>query len=255
MRRPAPVLFVLAAATAFAQEPPAEPAAEPKWTVLFDGKTLDNWTETDFGGGAPVAIEDGALVLPFGNNLTGVTLAGDAAKNLPKTNYVLELKAKRVSGSDFFCGLTLPVPTRGEGGAGGPKPSHATVILGGWGGGLVGMSSLDGFDASKNETTTFRRFETGAWYALRVAVTDDSVVATLDGEPLFTADIADKVVGMRSETNLSRPLGLATYVTTGAIRDVRVRPLTPEEIVKANAAVPRIETRGAGDARPADLPG
>ena len=255
MRRLAPVLlFALAAATAPAQETPAERPDEPKWAVLFDGKTLDYWTETEFGGGAPVEIEDGAMVLPIGNNLTGVTLAGDAAKTLPTSNYVLELSAKRVSGSDFFCGLTLPVPTRGEGGEGEPKPSHATVILGGWGGGLVGMSSLDGFDASKNETTTFRRFETGRWYALRVAVTDDSVVAALDGEPLFAADISDKVVGMRTETNLSRPLGLATYITTGAVREVRIRPLTPGEVKETNAAVPRIETRGEGGG-PAQLPG
>ena len=229
--------------------------AGPKWTALFDGSSLDNWEETDFGGGSPVEIEDGAMVLPFGNNLTGVTLVGEAAKALPKTDYVIELKAKRVSGSDFFCGLTLPVPSHPDGADGPAKASHATVILGGWGGGLVGMSSIDGFDASKNPTTTYRRFDKGAWYALQVRVTDDSVVATLDGKPLFAADIAGKTVGMRSETNLSRPLGIATYVTTGAVKDVRVRPLTPDEIAATNAAVTRIKTRGGGAVKPVDLPG
>ena len=252
MRRLAPVLLAFAAPlAAVSQEEPGPPApvagevAEtPPWTPLFDGQTLAGWEETPFGGGGPVEVEDGAIVLPFGNNLTGLTVAPAVAETLPKTNYAIELEAKRVSGSDFFCALTLPVPSRPDGKTGDPVPSHATVILGGWGGGLVGLSSLDGFDASKNETTTYRRFEQGRWYKLRVEVTNDTVRATLDGEPLFAADISDKKVGMRSETNLSRPLGLATYVTTGAVRGIRVRPLTPEEIVKTDAAAVRIETRG-----------
>ena len=273
MSRLAPLAFALLVSAAPAQEPPAatEPAGpaegvdekheehqqqkeHPAWTVLFDGSSLENWTETDFGGGAPVEIEDGAMVLPFGNDLTGVTLTGDAAKALPKTDYVLELHAKRVSGNDFFCGLTLPVPSAPDPDDANPDeegerepgtvPSHATVILGGWGGGLTGMSSIGGLDASKNPTTGFRRFETGKWYRLRVAVTDRSVVATLDGDALFAADIDGEVVGMRSETKLSRPLGIATYTTTGAVKDIRVRPLAEKEIAEVDAKVKRFDTRG-----------
>ena len=254
MRRLAPVLLALGLlpGSTHAQEAPAKPQAEgepraedaPEWRSLFDGKTLAGWEETDFGGGGPVEVEDGAIVLPFGNNLTGITVTDEVAQTLPKTNYVLELDAKRISGSDFFCGLTLPVPSRPEGKTGKVEPSHATVILGGWGGGLVGLSSLDGLDASKNETTTYKRFETDRWYRLRVEVTDAGVRAAIDGEPLFTADISKRTVGMRSETTLSKPLGIATYVTTGAVKNIRVRPLTQKEVNAVNAATRGIETRG-----------
>ena len=263
MCRLSPVLLALAALVASGSlvpgqegdaKPPAGDADGENWSVLFDGTSLENWEETNFGGGAAVEIEDGAMVLPFGNNLTGVTLAGEPAKTLPKTDYVIELDARRVTGSDFFCGLTLPVPSHPDGADSPAEASHATVILGGWGGGLVGISSIDGFDASKNASTTFRRFENGRWYRLRVAVTDRSVAATLDGEPLFAVDIDGKTVSMRSETNPSRPLGIATFLTTGAVKDVRVRPLNEDEVAATDAAVTRIETRGEAGG-PAELPG
>ncbi|MEM9700903.1 MAG: family 16 glycoside hydrolase [Planctomycetota bacterium] len=212
---------------------PGENSAEqtPKWRSLFDGKSLDGWTITPFGGQGEVTVEDGAILLPFGNNITGVTVSDAVAKTLPETNYVLELEAKRVSGNDFFCGLTLPVwsPKNKE-------PSHATLILGGWGGGLVGLSSINRFDASENPTTTYRRFEDGKWYKVQVEVTKCGVRATLreEGETekdmLFAADIRDSLISTRSETNLSKPLGVATYITTGAIRGMRLRPLTKQEI-------------------------
>ena len=60
-------------------------------------------------------------------------------------------------GSDFFCGLTFPY-----------KETHATLILGGWGGSLIGISSLDDFDASENETGDAYIFEDNHWYDVRL---------------------------------------------------------------------------------------
>ena len=71
---------------------------------------------------------------------------------LPKINYEVTLKAMKIDGSDFFCGLTFPV-----------NDAFCTLIAGGWGGGLVGLSSLDNYDASENETSTFRGFEKKRW--------------------------------------------------------------------------------------------
>ena len=48
---------------------------------------------------------------------------------IPKINYEVALDAMRVSGSDFFCGLTVPV-----------NDSFCSLIVGGWGGGLGGVS-------------------------------------------------------------------------------------------------------------------
>ena len=72
----------------------------------------------------------------------------------------------------------------------------------------------------------------------------------MDGEPLFAADIRDEPVGMRSETNLSRPLGVASFATTAAVRNVRVRKLSPGDVEKTDAAVPRMATRGSGPFKP-----
>ena len=76
-------------------------------------------------------------------------------------------------------------------------------------------------------------------------VTDRSIRAVLDGEPLFETDLTGREVGMRSETNLSRPLGIASYVTTAAVKAVRIRPLTAAEVAAVNAACADPARRGA----------
>ena len=76
---------------------------------------------------------------------------------LPKTNFEISLDAKRVQGHDFFCGLTFPV-----------GDSFASLIVGGWGGAVCGISSIDGNDASSNDTTTRRKFDNDKWYHIRL---------------------------------------------------------------------------------------
>ena len=79
---------------------------------------------------------------------------------LPTTSYEVALQAMRVEGSDFFAGITFPV--------GG---SFCSLILGGWGGSVVGLSSINGLDASENETSQSRQSESGRWYYVRIRVT------------------------------------------------------------------------------------
>src|SRR5436190_20117876 len=140
--------------------PPAEakPAAITQsksdgWQSLFDGKTLRGWAITDFAGRGEVQVEDGKIMLGQGV-MTGVTWTNP----YPKMNYEVALDAMRVEGNDFFCSLTFPV---------GENP--CSLIVGGWGGGLVGLSSLDGEDAANNETTKVMEFERKRWYAIKVA--------------------------------------------------------------------------------------
>jgi sugar phosphate isomerase/epimerase len=85
----------------------AAPAPEQAdgWRPLFDGRTLEGWKITDFAGRGDVAVENGTIVLEAGNDLTGITLASEP----PRMNYEVALEASRLSGDDFFCGLTLPV--------------------------------------------------------------------------------------------------------------------------------------------------
>ena len=40
---------------------------------LFDGKTLRGWKPSPFGGHGDVEVEDGKIVLGFGEPLTGIT--------------------------------------------------------------------------------------------------------------------------------------------------------------------------------------
>src|SRR5207244_3822034 len=105
------------------------------------GKSMTNWKPIDFAGAGEIRVDNGALVIGVGERLTGVSWTGD---KLPTQNYELSLLARRVDGSDFFCGLTFPV-----------DDSHATLVLGGWGGALCGISSFDDEDAAHNETKSF----------------------------------------------------------------------------------------------------
>lgn len=214
------------AATEAAADPPLaapRPAIvpQPEWISLFDGQTLDGWKATQFGGEGQIRIEDGALVLGFGSNMTGVTTTRE---DFPRMNYEVSMLAQRVDGSDFFCGMTFPV-----------KDSFLSLILGGWGGGVCGLSSIDGFDASENQTTQFRQFRKGEWYRVKLRVTEDRIVAWLDGERIIDQELADRKLSIRIEVELSCPFGLSTWQTTGAIKDLKLRKLTSEEIPTANA--------------------
>jgi len=194
--------------------PPAAPveAAKPasEWVSLFDGASLAGWKPTEFGGEGEVRVQEGSLILEMGNDLTGVT----ATREVPKINYEVELEAMRVDGSDFFCGLTFPV-----------RDSSCSLIVGGWGGGVCGLSSLDSFDASENETTSYREFETGRWYPVRVKVTEPKIEAWLDGEKIVDIETAGRRINVRIEVEASRPFGLASWRTTAALRNIRLRPL------------------------------
>ena len=182
--------------------------------TLFDGKNLDNWERTDFAGKGEVRIdENGSLVLEMGAELSGVRWKGK--KELPKINYEVTLQAKRTMGSDFFCGLTFPF-----------KESHATLILGGWGGSLIGISSLDDFDASENETGDAYVFEDKKWYDVRLRVTEEKLQVWLDDKMVIDTDVEGRKVSMRfGEIEMSVPFGICTYATTGVIRDVKIRKL------------------------------
>jgi hypothetical protein len=190
---------------------PAQPAAA-QWQPMFDGKSLKGWKEAEFPGAGEVRVSDGAIVLGR-SYMTGVNWTAP----FPKSDYEIRYEAARVQGGEFFAALTFPV-----------NDSFCTLINGGWGGMLVGLSSLDGRDASENETTQSWDFVTGQWYEFRLVVNRDRIRVWIDGKAVIDVNIANRDVSLRpGEIELSTPLGFASYSTVGAIRKVEYRPLPP----------------------------
>jgi hypothetical protein len=183
------------------------------WRSLFDGKTLKGWKVTQFGGEGVVEVEDGVIAMDFGSYLTGITYEGD----IPTTNYELELEGKRVDGIDFFCATTFPV-----------DQSHCTLVIGGWAGAVVGLSNVDGQDASQNETTSFMSFKTDRWYRVRIRVMPERIQAWIDDKQVVDVDIRKRRIDTRPEVDLSKPLGIAAWETRAALRNIRIRKLPVE---------------------------
>lgn len=213
--------FACMTARLVAEEKPKDAAQKSddtkagKWQSLFDGKELGRWKPTDFGGQGESKAENGSLVLGHGETLTGVTWQGD----LPaKMNYEIELDARRVDGSDFFCGLTFPY-----------NNDSASLILGGWGGGVCGISCIDDNDAARNDTTSVHEFKKAKWYHVRIRVTPDHIEAWLDNDQIVDADVKGKKISVRAEVESSQPMGIATYQTTGEIKNIRLRKLEPAD--------------------------
>jgi hypothetical protein len=189
----------------------AQAQKEAPWEPLFDGKALTNWQSTKFIGEGAVRVENGQIILEAGRDLTGVTWIGPA---LPTTNYEISLQAMRVEGSDFFAGVTFPV-----------ADSFCSLILGGWGGQVIGLSSVDGSDASENSTSQSMPFESKRWYAIRIRVTPEKIQVWLDEREIIGQNIKGHKIHTRPEMDPSKPLGIASWRTKAALRGLRLRRL------------------------------
>jgi hypothetical protein len=194
---------------------PAAGQAGGEWRSLFDGKSLAGWKESDFFGAGKVTVENGVITLGSGA-LTGINWA-TASLPFPTSNYEIRIEAARLKGPDFFAGITFPV-----------GDSFCTWINGGWGGEVVGLSSIDGADASMNETTFTRKFELGRWYSLRLRVTPTTISAWIDDELVIEAAIGKKWIALREgDIDRSIPFGIASYSTVAGVRKIEWRPVTP----------------------------
>lgn len=186
-------------------------AQSSDWKPLFDGKSLNNWKKAAFNRGGEPRVQDGTIVLVPGGPLTGINFTGE----FPKSNYEVRFEAMRLRGNDFFASLTFPV-----------KDSFGTWVTGGWGGDIVGLSSIDGWDASENETRSYFTFEDKRWYAFRLRVTDERISAWIGNERVFDVGIAGRTISLRpGPIELSAPFGFASYNTGGALRNIQYRRL------------------------------
>jgi len=192
---------------------PAETTSKPKVIKLFDGKSLDGWKinkEGFYSEPGEVSIKNGELHLGKGSPATGIVFT----KQPPKMNYELSLEAKRTEGGDFFCGLTFPVGSK-----------HQTLIVGGWGGGVTGLSNIDGMSAVENETTGYTEFENDRWYKIRVRVTPEFINVWIDKDSIIDFEIADHRLDIWIEQDTSKPLGIGTWNTGSALRKIQIKPI------------------------------
>lgn len=192
-------------------------ASSEGWTSLFDGQSLAGWKQTDFGGGGDVHVEKTfrggppAIVVDMGASLSGFNWT----KDVPRTNYEIAVESMKIDGNDFLCGLTFPV-----------ADSYASLIIGGWGGGVVGVSSIDYRDASENDTTQYLGFVKNKWYRIRMRVTPAKLEAWLDDKKIIDQVITGHKISLRAgDISRSIPLGLSTYQTSAAYRTIKLRRL------------------------------
>jgi hypothetical protein len=207
--------FVIGVACAFLTG-----CAETGEVKLFNGRDLAGWTvlkEEHFASAGKVYASDGALHLEAGRDMTGVTWTGRP----PTDDYEIALQAMKVDGDDFFCGLTFPVG--GE---------FATLIVGGFGGRVVGLSNVNGCAADQNETTKVMDFAKGRWYSIRLRVAGGYVEAWIDDEAVIELGRGDKKFSVWAQQEPARPLGINTWCTHGAEREIVLRRLRSTSLAR-----------------------
>jgi hypothetical protein len=85
-------------------------------------------------------------------------------------------------------------------------------------------------DASENETTKYIKFDKNKWHKVKVEVRATRIKAWVDNDEMVNVNIKDSRIDVRpGGIELQKPLGLCTYQTTAAWRNIRFTPLPPEK--------------------------
>jgi hypothetical protein len=163
-------------------------------------------------------VKDGILIVPAGKPMTLARFSQWQARQLPVTHYTLTFQAKRHAGDDFFAAMTFPC---------GSLQTCLTLMLGGWGGDLCGISSLDGKDASENEQRSSQTFRPDHWHDFRLEVRPDTLQVWMDERRIVNASLTGRTLSLRpGDIELCAPFGFASYWTEGHIRQLSLTPLT-----------------------------
>jgi hypothetical protein len=185
---------------------------------LSSSELQSQWQASGIPEQGPTEVSESVLRIGEGIPMTGIRFVGDwGALNLPWIDYALTFEARRVEGQDFFATCTFPI--------GGPDRC-VSLVVGGWGGGLVGISCIDQLDASENNTRGEMAFNNGTWYRFRIEVREDDLQVWINGAPMVNASIKGRQLSLRSgEIDTCVPLGFATWRTVGEIRSIVVQRL------------------------------
>jgi hypothetical protein len=189
------ILLILLALTASAQ----------------DWQPLTGWKQTAFPRAGTAHIDKDGITLDPGAPMTGVT----APDFKPRIQYEIRCEAARLRGNDFFASLTFPY-----------QDSHATWVIGGWGGDIIGISSIDNWDASENETRAYQTFENERFYRFRIQVTATHIKAWIDEKLAIDLAINGRTISLRRGMDPTIPLSFFSYNTAGKIRNIEFKLLT-----------------------------
>jgi len=175
------------------------------------------WQDSEMIAPGQVLRDEDGFTLKAGEPMTGIFFPGWEQEGLPVTNYRITYEAMRVEGGDFFGTVTFPV---------GGTQRCVTFVLGGWGGSQVGISNIDGQDASQNSTGSSQKFENGRWYRIKIEVREKSLQVWYEDKPLVNLDLEGRELGLRpGEIDKCVPFGFAAYGTEGRMRRVVVERL------------------------------
>ena len=207
--------------------------------VLFDGKTLDGWKKTDFYHAGEVKVDDGRIVMAAGDSMTGITTT---RQDLPTTDYELTYEAMRLTGDDFFAAATFPV-----------GKSYITLVNGGWGGYVTGLSSSNGHGRLGERDHQPFKYQEKTWYRFRVRVTGEVIRCWVGDKQVIAVTHKEKHVGRGSRRGPTSP-GLRHLETASALRKIEIRPLRPTRSPRPTRSTEaRIDRRPALPIKPVAL--
>jgi len=197
--------------------PPAPPPDDDErwteWEDLFDGRTLKGWRIAEAGyfrRHGSVEVQQGWVRVGAGGPRTGVVWLGD----FPRTDYEVYLEAQRIRGRQSFCEIIFPV---GEAGS--------LLLLGGWGGSVVGLSPVDARLGNRNVTTKTMSFVDERPYRVRLRVTAAKIEAWINAEKLVDFRIEGHRLEVEAGFQCLKPFGLSAHTTQSAFRKIRLRRL------------------------------
>ncbi|MFM7603924.1 MAG: DUF1080 domain-containing protein [Prosthecobacter sp.] len=185
-----------------------------EWSLL-DAPHAAFWRSSGMEQQGEAFLKNGEITTVIGAPMTGITFTAWKSLGVPRDHYLIEYEALRAEGGDFFGSITFPV-----------RDSGLTFIMGGWGGGLTGVSSIDGLDASENMTRGHFDFQNQRWYRVRIELRDENLTITIDERPFVKVSLKGRQTHLRyGEISKCLPLGFASYLTSARIRRLIVREL------------------------------
>jgi hypothetical protein len=193
---------------------------EQKRWELLSGDLASSWASAGIEGDVGFEIASEELNQPASRPMSGARFERWREQKMPVVDYTIEYEAMRVEGTDFFGTVTFPVRS---------LETCASLVVGGWGGALVGISCIDTYDASENTTRSEQKIENGKWYHFRIEVRAEEIKVWMDGRIVVNTSISGRKVSLRSgDIGKCAPFGFATYLSTGKVRGVLITKLRPK---------------------------